>query len=91
MADKMKQQEYTGVPPGCNQPRNDEESANLQSEELHRKNMRNTRISIGACALFSWVIALQITVIMIGTFTPKVRLGMVEFQNVKTDTGDGII
>ncbi|KAB1215401.1 hypothetical protein CJ030_MR4G025309 [Morella rubra] len=46
----MKQQEYTVVPPSCNQPRNDEESANLQPEELHRKNMRNTRINIGPCA-----------------------------------------
>ncbi|KAL0015893.1 hypothetical protein SO802_002962 [Lithocarpus litseifolius] len=87
MAEKTNQQVYPFTP-ATKQPRNDEESGALTSEqELKRKKRIKLAISIAAFAVFQTIVILVFVLTVMRVKTPKVRLGTdVTFQNFSTGT-----
>ncbi|KAL4651532.1 hypothetical protein ACB092_01G167100 [Castanea dentata] len=87
MAEKTNQQVYPFAP-ATKQPRSDEESGSLTSnQELKRKKMIKLAIYIAAFAVFQTVVILVFALTVMRVKTPKVRLGTdVTFQNFSTGT-----
>ncbi|XP_075651510.1 late embryogenesis abundant protein At1g64065-like [Castanea sativa] len=87
MAEKTNQQVYPFAP-ATKQPRSDEESGSLTSDqELKRKKMIKLAIYIAAFAVFQTAVILVFALTVMRVKTPKVRLGTdVTFQNFSTGT-----
>ncbi|XP_030955727.1 late embryogenesis abundant protein At1g64065-like [Quercus lobata] len=87
MAEKTNQQVYPFIP-ATKQPRNDEESGALTSDqELKRKKRINLAIYIAAFAVFQTIVILVFALTVMRVKTLKVRLGTdVTFQNFSTGT-----
>ncbi|KAF3968817.1 hypothetical protein ACB098_01G150300 [Castanea mollissima] len=87
MAEKTNQQVYPFAP-ATKQPRSDEESGSLTSDqELKRKKMIKLVIYIAAFAVFQTIVILVFALTVMRVKTPKVRLGTdVTFQNFSTGT-----
>ena len=87
MAEKTNQQVYPFTP-ATKQPRNDEESGALTSDqELKRKKRIKLAIYIAAFAVFQTIVILVFALIVMRVKTPKVRLGTdVTFQNFSVGT-----
>ncbi|KAK7818444.1 late embryogenesis abundant protein At1g64065 [Quercus suber] len=86
MAEKTNQQAYP-MASANKQPRSDEESATLTSEELRRKKRIKLAIYIAAFAVFQTIVILVFALIVMRVKTPKVRLGTdVTFQNFSAGT-----
>ena len=86
MAEKMNQQVHPFAQVN-KQPRSDEESGTLRSEELKRKKRIKLAIYIAAFAVFQTIVILVFALIVMRVKTPKVRLGAdVTFQNFSAGT-----
>ncbi|XP_050269131.1 late embryogenesis abundant protein At1g64065-like [Quercus robur] len=87
MAEKTNQQVYPFTP-ATKQPRNDEESGALTSnQELKRKKRIKLAIYIAAFAVFQTIVILVFALTVMRVKTLKVRLGTdVTFQNFSTGT-----
>ena len=69
MAEKTNQQAYP-MAPATKQPRSDEESATLTSEELRRRKRIKLAIYIAAFAVFQTIVILVFVLIVMRVKTP---------------------
>ncbi|KAG2716865.1 hypothetical protein I3760_03G147800 [Carya illinoinensis] len=84
MAEKVNQQAYPSAPTH-KQPSRDEESATLQSDqELRKKKRIKLGIYIAAFIVFQVIVITAFSLTVMRVKTPKVRLGTVTLQDVKT-------